>query len=88
MSLLESCKQIEDAIWNGEPLPSGRELQSFSNGRIKGIDSTDGKFRFIQQNPLKDSDFARRAQYGAHIIWIFKDDTYFARYEDGKLISI
>ena len=87
-TILEACKMIEDAIWNKKPLPNGKKLQSFSGGRCKGLDSNDGTFRFMQQNPFKSSDYARKAQYGAHIIWVFKNGKYFARYEDGKVYSV
>ena len=86
-TILEACKTIEDAIWNNKPLSNGKKLLAFSGGRCKGLDSNDGKYRFIQQNPFKNTEYARRAQYGAHIIWVFKEGKYFARYEDGKIYS-
>ncbi|MFX0124622.1 MAG: hypothetical protein ACFFAE_13400 [Candidatus Hodarchaeota archaeon] len=43
---------------------------------------------FIEQNPQKDSRFARMAQEGHQILWGLKKRTYILRVMDGKFIQL
>ena len=42
------------------------------------------EFKFMEQNPNKSSKWAKMAQNGTRIIWIFKGRSYHARVVEGK----
>ena len=45
-------------------------------------------YLFIEQNPKKDSQWARKAQEGHQIMWVMKGRRYIARVMDGKYLSL
>jgi hypothetical protein len=42
-------------------------------------------YQFMKQNTQKDSKWAKMAQEGHKIMWVFKNRKYFARVIDGEL---
>jgi hypothetical protein len=45
-------------------------------------------FRFVEQNPAKDSKWAHMARSGKNILWVFRGNTYYARIIDGNFILL
>jgi hypothetical protein len=41
---------------------------------------------FMEQNQRKKSKWAQMAKEGAHIIWIFKNNSYIGRIVDGDIV--
>jgi hypothetical protein len=72
--------KIFDEFEVGEVFTNGSRdwvLHTFAN-KLRGAESTDGKYRAVEQNPNTGSDYANRARSGEKIIWFFDltDKTY------------
>lgn len=42
-----------------------------------------GDYKFLEQNPEKDSEWGEKAREGHNILWVLKDDDYVAQVYDG-----
>ena len=45
-------------------------------------------YLFVEQNPDKDSQWAKKAREGHQIMWVMKGRQYVARVMDGKFLSL
>ena len=57
-------------------------IKKFSSSKLKYVDYFG--YRFVEQNPRKQSQWAKKAREGHKIIWVFKGRRYFAQILDGK----
>lgn len=57
-------------------------INTYSPSGVKHVDI--GKYRFIEQNPKKDSHWAKKAQRGDEIMWILKDWDYIGQIHNGE----
>jgi hypothetical protein len=57
-------------------------IKIFSSSRLKYVDYFG--YRFVEQNPRKQSQWAKKAREGHKIIWVFKGRRYTAQVFDGK----
>ena len=46
-----------------------------------------GEFRFLEQNPEKDSRWGEMVREGHKIVWVIKNGDYVAQVRDGKFHS-
>ena len=89
-NLKEYALKIYEAIFNnlseidleGTIIP----IQQFKSSHLRYVDLSG--FRFIEQNPTKDSHWAEMARTGKKIMWIFRGRVYYARVFDGKYILL
>ncbi|MFX1515342.1 MAG: hypothetical protein ACFFC6_03475 [Promethearchaeota archaeon] len=88
-SLKEASLKIFEAIFTNQ---HGVEIE----GRLYPIHQTKTGLRnvtysgiwFIEQNPQKESRFAKMAQEGHQILWGLKKRTYVLRVMDGKFLLL
>ena len=62
------------------------KVKIFTKSRLRYVD-IEG-YRIIEQNPDKDSKWAKMAREGKKIVWIFKGRGYYARVVDGHFTLI
>lgn len=62
----------------------GRGVKRFPRSGLRYVDLEDGAI-LVEQNPKKQSRWARLAREGHRIAWVLKDGEYLARIVDGKL---
>ena len=60
------------------------EITSKSKVKLVSI----GGYTFIEQNPKKDSRWAKEAREGHQIMWVMKGRRYLARMRDGKFLDL
>lgn len=76
----------------------GHKTVRFTNGQVLEMrtQTTTGKslrnfktpkFLFIEQNPERDSTYARASREGARIMWILEGNKWLGRIEDGVLYN-
>jgi hypothetical protein len=61
-------------------------IQKFKSSRLRYVDLSG--YRFIEQNPNKDSHWAEMARTGKKIMWVFRGRVYYARVIDGNFILL
>ena len=61
-------------------------INVFPKSGLKYVDIDE--FRFVEQNPNKNSNWAKMARAGKKIVWIFKHQSYYARVIDGKFTKL
>ncbi|MFX1483411.1 MAG: hypothetical protein ACFFCP_09500 [Promethearchaeota archaeon] len=84
------ANKIYDAIFDGldsveidgESIP----ITKTSRSKVRLVER-DG-FTFIEQNPHKDSRWAKLAQEGAQIMWVMRGRKYLAQIKDGKFLNL
>lgn len=67
----------EEVIVDGESYP----IKSYSPSGVKHVDISN--FRFLEQNPTKNSHWAEKARNGHKILWILKDWEYIGQVHNG-----
>lgn len=81
---------VFDGIFNGEQSVEidGNiyPIEMTSRAHVKYV--TYQGYRFIEQNPKKSSQWAKKAQEGHHIMWIMEGRRYLARMMDGKFLDL
>lgn len=84
--LKETAIKIYDKIFSGEKKVEidGKNypIENYSKSGVKHVDIA--KYRFIEQNPEKDSHWAEKARKGDKIMWILKDWDYVGQIHDGN----
>jgi hypothetical protein len=65
----------------------GRGVKRFPRSGLKYVDLGDGAI-LVEQNPKKNSRWARLAREGHRIAWVLKYGEYLARVVDGKLTML
>lgn len=81
ISLKIFCKMFEgekQVAINGKKYP----IEKYSKSGVKHVDILN--YRFIEQNPEKDSHWAEKARNGQNIMWILKDWDYIGQVYEGK----
>ncbi len=90
--LAQACQVIADAIFKSvihvvfvEIKNERLRIQRTKTG-IRYVDVQFGgeTYRIMEQNRSKASRYARMARDRHQILWVFKDDKYYARFLDGK----
>lgn len=84
--LKDNALKIFDAMFTNkdqvELEDESYEIQVYSPSGVKHVDI--GEYRFIEQNPKKDSHWAHKAQKGHQIMWILKDWDYIGQIHNGE----
>lgn len=62
------------------------EIELTSRARVKRVKIDD--LSFLEQNPKKDSHWAKEAQEGHQIMWVMQGRRYLARVRDGKYLDL
>ena len=82
--------KIADALFSNqsEVILEGSHypIKKFKTSQLRYLDLYG--FRFVEQNPAKDSKWAQMARIGKKILWIFRGNTYYARIIDGNFILL
>ena len=63
----------------------GRGVQKFARSGLRYVPLADGAV-LIEQNPKKESDWAKLARDGHRIAWVLRDGQYLARVVDGEVV--
>ena len=81
---------IYDGIFNDEPSVeidgNVYPIEITSRAHVKYV--TYHGYRFIEQNPKKSSQWAKKAQEGHQIMWVMEGRRYLARMMDGKYLDL
>jgi hypothetical protein len=93
MKLAQLCSRVALDLFNNRKrvivgVVKKYDIKKYASGACRGVDID--KYRFMTQNPLKDSAPARRARKGALILWIFKSGYtgFYAKWENGKFVRL
>jgi hypothetical protein len=82
----EISKKVYSALFSDVKSVSFKEKQyniaRFSRSGLRHVDI--GRYRFVEQNPNKHSVWAQKARQGDQILWIFKENDYYARIVNGE----
>jgi hypothetical protein len=62
----------------------GRGVKRFSRSNLRYTDLPDGAV-LVEQNPKKQSEWAKLASEGHRIAWVMRDGEYLARVVDGEV---
>jgi hypothetical protein len=57
-------------------------IKAYSPSGVRHVDISD--YRFLEQNPKKNSHWAEKARNGDRIMWILKDWEYIGQVHNGK----
>jgi hypothetical protein len=85
-------KQLDIKLPNSEEILAvyeklfgeGKSVHTFKASGVRYIELP-GDLRLIEQNPNKESHWAKQAREGHKIAWVMKDGDYLARVVDGKV---
>ncbi|NHI90336.1 MAG: hypothetical protein EAX87_12490 [Candidatus Thorarchaeota archaeon] len=88
--IAEVANRIYDAIFGGldsveiegENIP----ITQTSRSKVRLVER-DG-YTYIEQNPHKESHWAKLAQEGHQIMWVIQGRKYLAQIKDGKFINL
>ncbi len=87
-TLRSYAKKVADHLFNNERevLIEGDlyTIERTNRAKLKNVKIDD--YVFMEQNPDKDSNYAKMAQKGHEIIWIFQDWEYVGRIIDGDVV--
>ena len=65
----------------------GRGVSRFSRSNLRYVNLSDGAV-LIEQNPKKQSEWAKLASQGHRIAWVMRDGEYLARIIDGEVVRM
>lgn len=84
--LEEIALKAYNAIFNNkESITINGETIGIKHTRIQGLRKFKIKgYDFIEQNPDKDSSWAKKAREGHKILWVMKNGEYIAQARDGE----
>jgi len=74
-ALFEGKEEVE---FEGETYP----IETYSPSGVRHVNVDN--FQFLEQNPKKDSHWAKKARQGQKILWIMKDWDYIGQIHEGK----
>ena len=88
--LEEIASRIYDAIFDGldvvdiegEMIP----INQTSRSKVKLVEHEG--YTYIEQNPHKDSRWAKLAKEGHQIMWVMQGRRYLAQVKDGKFLNL
>jgi hypothetical protein len=82
----EVSKEVYTALFNNQDSlvikGTKYDIGRFPRSGLRYVDI--GKYRFVEQNPNKKSVWAQMARQGDQILWVFKDNEYYARIVNGE----
>ena len=85
-NLEQTALQVYEAMFNDQEKVKIQDevypIETYSKSGVKHVDIS--SYRFIEQNPQKDSHWAEKARKGDKIMWILKDWDYIGQVHDGK----
>jgi len=88
--IADVANRIYDAIFEGldsvEIEGEIYHITQTSRSKVRLVER-DG-YTFIEQNPHKDSHWAKLAQEGHEIMWVMQGRKYLAQIKDGKFINL
>jgi hypothetical protein len=61
-----------------------RDVRRFEHSRLRYIKLSEGVI-LVEQNPAKQSNWARLARAGRRIAWVMRNGKYIARIMDGEI---
>ncbi|MHA2143525.1 MAG: hypothetical protein ACXADC_17770 [Candidatus Thorarchaeota archaeon] len=61
-------------------------IKQTSKSKVKLVER--GGYTYIEQNPHKDSKWAKLAQEGHQIMWVMQGRRYLAQIKDGKFLNL
>lgn len=62
----------------------GRGVSRFSRSGLRHVNLSNGAM-LVEQNPKKQSEWAKLASQGHRIAWVMRDGEYLARIVDGEV---
>jgi hypothetical protein len=65
----------------------GRGVSRFSRSNLRYVNLTGGAL-LVEQNPKKQTEWARLASEGHRIAWVMRDGEYLARVVDGEVVML
>ncbi|MBA2731811.1 MAG: hypothetical protein H0U54_02845 [Acidobacteria bacterium] len=65
----------------------GRGVSRFSRSNLRYVNLSNGAI-LIEQNPKKQSEWAKLASQGHRIAWVMRDGEYLARIVDGEVVML
>ena len=65
----------------------GRGVKRFARSGLRYVDLTGGAV-LVEQNPKKQSEWAKLSQSGHRIAWVMRDGEYLARVVDGEVVML
>ena len=85
-NLEEISLKIYEAVFSGSKNVNIDDVEypinTFSSSRLKYVDYFG--YRFVEQNPRKQSQWGKKAREGHKIMWVFKGSRYYAQLFDSK----
>lgn len=85
-NLKSTAQKIFDALFNGKDRVAVNNntysVKKYSPSEVKHLDIAD--YRFMEQNPKKNSHWAEKARNGEKIMWILKDWEYIGQVHNGE----
>lgn len=86
----EVARKVYDAIFEGlDTVEIEGEVYLIgktSRSKVRLIER--GGYTYIEQNPHKDSRWAKLAQQGHQIMWVMQGRKYLAQIKDGKFLNL
>ena len=79
--LSDMAVKISDRLHRGEDTILGKRVLNFKDGKVRAVDTLG--YRFITQNPDKDSESGALAREGRLITWVIKDKEWIGKVVDG-----
>ena len=61
-------------------------IKQTSKSKVRLVER--GGYTYIEQNPHKDSKWAKQAQEGHQIMWVMQGRRYLAQVKDGKFLNL
>jgi len=61
-------------------------IRQTSKSKVRLVER--GGYTYIEQNPHKDSKWAKLAQEGHQIMWVMQGRRYLAQVKDGKFLNL
>ena len=65
----------------------GRGVRRFPRSKLRYVELGGGA-RLVEQNPDKQTEWARLARGGSRVAWVMRDGDYLARVVDGEVVML
>ncbi len=65
----------------------GRGVARFARSGLRHVELPGGAL-LVEQNPNKQSEWARAAQQGRRVAWVMREGEYLARVVDGEVVKL
>ncbi|MFX0108127.1 MAG: hypothetical protein ACFE7R_07580 [Candidatus Hodarchaeota archaeon] len=88
--LEEIATTVYEAIFDGEDTVeidgNVYPIKQTSKSKVRLVER--GGYTYIEQNPHKDSRWAKLAKEGHQIMWVMQGRRYLAQIKDGKFLNL